>query len=97
MYEARTFVDKNKDVLLLDLTELWESSSLDLLKRVYPEDGSSATTSSKSTSTSQSSQFKSQVWSSPSPPALLWLLGQVTLPHMTRLFRWRSWINSWRR
>ena len=61
MYDAKSFVDKNRDVLLLDLTELWESSSLGLLKRVYPEDGMSVAVSGKTSSSSQASQFKSQV------------------------------------
>jgi myosin heavy subunit len=58
VYEAKTFVDKNKDAMLLDIMELWESSSLDLMKRIFLEDGMSF---GSGKAMSQSNQFKTQV------------------------------------
>jgi hypothetical protein len=52
-YDARTFVDKNKDSMWLDLTELWEGSSSALMKTIYVEESTG--------SRSQSLQFRSQV------------------------------------
>ncbi len=61
-YDAKTFVDKNKDVLLLDLQELWESSTLDLMKRIYSDESTVVSPSSKASGTqSQALHFRIQV------------------------------------
>jgi myosin heavy subunit len=61
-YDAHTFVDKNKDVLLLNLMELWEGSTNPLMRVIYNEDAQvTSPAASKASAQSQASQFKSQV------------------------------------
>ena len=61
-YDARTFVDKNKDVILLDLIELWESSSVPLMKQIYSDESQiSSPSTGKSQTQSQALHFRSQV------------------------------------
>jgi myosin heavy subunit len=54
-YDSTNFVEKNRDAMLVDLVDVWESSSSPLMKTIAVE------ASAGNRVVSQSSQFKGQV------------------------------------